>query len=736
MWYFILSNINRFILISLAFFGCLGKQWCHPVDFQKDSIQVRDLLKSAQNNAIVNFPKAISETRNALSIAQRLNNNKLKFSIYRIQGDINENNNHLNEAAACYEKALALQDSVSVSNKLDIYLEWAIINKKLANYDVTMIYYQYALNIANKVNDLEMVEFVYSGLGTLNCALSEFDKSIEFHLLSKEVAEKRQNTEGVISAYVNISTVYIKSKNYQLAYNALKKGFDLALEIKDSMRIAYILNAYGKAVKVEKKYSESISYHLNALKYCKEIHDKAMIAQTLGFLADVYTQMGLYNNAENTFKKCFTYKNYFDFYEQPNLYLSLGSFYAKTKRPVEAKRALSESLTLASNRGFIDLVQKTHRGLVDVYQQLGQSKQALKHMRIAKIYSDSVFNTEKIQRLAEAQYKFETNKEIKESEAEHKLNMAKSEKEIQELNLTQKRIILILSSILLVGVLVFAFFYIEQKNKNSQTLSQKNIEIISRNNRLEKSNEILQQFAYASAHDLKEPLRSISGFVSIINKRYTQLLPPESAEYMNFVIGGVKRMETLIAALLEYSTLASDEEDVKASTPIKQVLKDVKANLNSVVLDKNAVIEISGYLPMLKISQVHLTQLFQNLIGNAIKFCDMNPLIQVTGKVDNEHVIFKIKDNGIGMKKEYSDKAFLLFQRLSSATKYEGTGIGLAICKQIVDKYEGSIRFDSVENEGTTFIVSFPVKLIEAEIKPLKIPQNINQQTKSLIQAN
>ena len=727
MWYFNFTYTNRFLLISTAFFLCLGKQWCQTVDFQKDSIHARDLLKSAQNIAIINFPKAISETRNALSIAQRLNDNKLKFSIYRIQGDINENNNHLNEAAACYEKALALQDFVSVSNKLDIHLEWAIINKKLAKYDVTTTYYQYALNIANKINDLEMVEFVYSGLGTLNCALGEFEKAIDYHLLSKEIAEKRKNTEGVITAHVNISTVYIKSKNYQLAYEALKKGFDLALEIKDSMRIAYILNVYGKAVNVEKKYNESISYHQDALKYCEALNDKAMIAQTLGFMADVYTKMEQYDNAEKTFNKCFSYSSYFDFYEQPNLYLSLGNFYLKTKRPAEAAKAFNKSLTLASNRGFIDLIQKTHRGLVDVYQQLGQSKQALQHVRIAKIYSDSVFNTEKIQRLAEAQYKFEINKEIKEAEAEHKLSMAKSEKEIQELNLTQKRVFLLLLSILLGVGFVFLFFYIRQKNRNNRILSQKNIEIVSRNNRLEKSNEILQQFAYASAHDLKEPLRSISGFVSIINKRYTQLLPPESAEYMNFVVGGVKRMETLIAALLEYSTLASDEEDVKSSTPIIHVLEDVKANLNSIISEKNALIESSDYLPTLKISPLHLTQLLQNLIGNALKFCDKKPLIQVTGKVENEHFILQIKDNGIGMKKEYSDKVFLLFQRLSRAAQYEGTGIGLAICKQIVDKYKGTIRFESVEHEGTTFILSFPKKLMETDIKLIKTPQLINQ---------
>ena len=697
------------LLITFSLFMLVEKQWCSTIEFQRDSIQVRNSLKSAQKKAITDFPKAISEAHVALNIALKLNNNKLIFWVYKIQGNIYEDNNRLLDAYNCYEKGLALQNFISTVHKLDIYLDWAIINKKLSKYDVTRDYYQRTLDLANKVNDLEIVEFVYSGLGTLNGALGEFDKAIGYHLLSKEIAEKRKNTEGVISAYVNISTVYTQSKNYKFAYNSLEKGFELAFSIKDSMRIAYISKVYSKALCAEKKYSEAISYHQKALQYCEPINDKAMIAQILGLMADAYTQLEQFENAEKTFKRCFEYSNYFDFYEQPNLYFSMGNFYLKTKRPAEAAKALIKSLSLASNRGFIDLMQKTNRGLVDVYQQLGDSKLALKHMKIAKIYEDSIFNGDKIKRIAEAQYKFDMNK----AETEHKLSIAKSEKEIQELNLRQNRLILFSVSILSCAVLLFAFFYIKQKNQNNLILSQKNIEILLKNSRLEKSNEILQQFAYASAHDLKEPLRSISGFVSIINRQYTQLLPPESSGYMNFVVVGVKRMESLIAALLEYSTLASDEEDSKQSTPILQILQDVNANLHTVILEKNAVIEQSGFLPALKISRLHLTQLFQNLIGNAVKFSDKKPLVQVVGKLENEQYILEIKDNGIGMKEEYSDKIFRLFQRLSRSAQYEGTGIGLAICKQIVDKYEGAIRFDSVENVGTTFTLSFPVKLIE-----------------------
>ncbi len=701
--------ICRLILVIFSLSLNIEEQKCNTPETQKDSTEIKNLITAARQTAITNALQALKDLQKAIDLALELGDNKLLFSAYRIKGSISEGNNRLMEAYTCYEKALALQDFLPISKKLDIYLDWAIINKKLSKYDVTRDYYQRTLNLATKVNDQEMIEFVYSGLGTLNGALGVFDKAIEYHLLSKEIAEKRNNIGGVISAYVNISTVYTQSKNYKFAYNSLEKGYELAYASKDSIRIAYISKVYSKALSAEKKYTEAIIYLQKALKYCEPLEDKGMNAQILGLMADVYTQIGQFNDAEKTFKKCFEYSSFFDFYEQPNLYLSLGIFYLETKRPQKAAIALNKSLELASKSGFIDLIQKSNRSLVDVYQQLGDPKQALKHLKIAKIYEDSIFNGDKINRMAEAQYKFDMNK----TESEHKLNLAKSEKEIQALNLRQNRLVLLSVSLLSCVVLMFSFFYLKQKSKNNRMLSQKSIEILLKNSRLEKSNEVLQQFAYASAHDLKEPLRSISGFVSIINKRYTHLLPPESSGYMNFVVVGVKRMESLIAALLEYSTLASDEENSNDSTSLLQILNDVDGNLHSVILEKNAVIQHSGYLPALKISRLHLTQLLQNLVANAVKFSEQRPHVQIVGKVEKEEFILEIKDNGIGMKEEYSDKIFRLFQRLSRSAEYDGTGIGLAICKQIVDKYEGIIRFISVENVGTTFIISFPLKLVD-----------------------
>ena len=242
-------------------------------------------------------------------------------------------------------------------------------------------------------------------------------------------------------------------------------------------------------------------------------------------------------------------------------------------------------------------------------------------------------------------------------------------------------------------------------------------EIQLQNRRLQDSNEILHQFAYASAHDLKEPLRSIGSFTSIIAKRYLPLLPPEAIEYMSFVTGGVKRMESLLSGLLEYSTIIAEDHTATKAFNVQNVLDDVIKNLHSKIVEKGATIEYHNCATYLLVNRLHLIQLFQNLIGNALKFTSETPKITVNCAVQKQVFLISIKDNGIGIKHEHGDKIFKLFQRLSRAPQYEGTGIGLTICKNIVEKHNGKIWFESAEGQGTTFFISLPVHLVQENVQ-------------------
>ena len=469
------SVLNHLLLIVICFFLNIEKQICSTIDNKKDSTTIKDLLNTAQDNSTKDFQGALSQAKTGLSLAQNLLDSKLLFHAYRTLGIIYENNNHLIEAHTWYEKALALQEYVAIPSKLDVYLDWAIINKKLSKYAITREYYQYTLNLANQTHDMEIVEYVYTGLGTFFGSIGEFDKAIEYHLQAKEIAEKRNHTEGVILAHVNMSTIYLQTKNYKFAYSSLQKGHDLAVSTPDSIRFDYVLNAYGKVLNAEKKYTKAIKYHQKALTYCEKTGDKWMIASSLSFIADVYTNLSQYKEAESAFKRCFEYQDYFDFHEQPNLYLSLGNLYLKTNRSKEATQAFYKGLEMSTQRGFKDLILKSNLGLADVYEKNGNYNASLKHILMAEFYEDSIFNEDKSRKIAEVQYKYNTEK----SEIDYKINLEKNANEIQSLQLMQNRIILYLISVVLFVVIasIFIFYFIRQKNRNNTLLTQKNKEI-------------------------------------------------------------------------------------------------------------------------------------------------------------------------------------------------------------------------------------------------------------------
>ncbi len=291
-------------------------------------------------------------------------------------------------------------------------------------------------------------------------------------------------------------------------------------------------------------------------------------------------------------------------------------------------------------------------------------------------------------------------------------DVERSEQKFKDLQLKQSQYLLVAAVLFFSIITLFLIYFLYQRGKNYTILKQNNAKIELQNRRLEESNEILRQFAYASAHDLKEPLRSISSFTNIIKRRYMSLLPPEASEYMSFVTTGVNRMENLLSALLEYSTLIAERNVVSQPVSLQSVLEDVTNNLHLTVTEKKAVIHYPSTMCAIRMSRLHLTQLFQNLIGNALKFTTKPPEISLSFHENKEAFLITLKDNGIGMNPDYGDKVFRLFQRLSRAVQYEGTGIGLTICKSIVDKCGGKIWFESQEGMGTTFFISFPLDLV------------------------
>jgi two-component system, chemotaxis family, CheB/CheR fusion protein len=225
---------------------------------------------------------------------------------------------------------------------------------------------------------------------------------------------------------------------------------------------------------------------------------------------------------------------------------------------------------------------------------------------------------------------------------------------------------------------------------------------------LAKANLELEQFAFVASHDLQEPLRMVSSFMQLLSRRYKGKLDPEADEYIDIAVDGAKRMQLLVHDLLHLSQVGKGDPKYEI-VDTTHVLKEIVSGLKNLIDETSAKVT-SDLLPTLSYDRILLGQVFQNLIVNAIKFRDGKaPLVHVSAIRKGNEWEFSVKDNGIGIEKQYSDRIFLIFQRLHTKEAYAGTGIGLAMCKKIVERYGGRIWVESELGLGSTFFFTLPV---------------------------
>lgn len=239
--------------------------------------------------------------------------------------------------------------------------------------------------------------------------------------------------------------------------------------------------------------------------------------------------------------------------------------------------------------------------------------------------------------------------------------------------------------------------------------SQEELELAvrERTRELQRSNAELEQFAYVASHDLQEPLRMVASYTQLLADRYRGRLDADADEFIAYAIDGAKRMQELISDLLTYSRVGSGSDE-RATVECDQVLRQALENLHLAIAESGGVVT-SDPLPTIWADRVQLGQVFQNLIGNAIKFRgEEPPRVHISATDAGVAWRFSVRDNGIGIDPRYADRIFVLFQRLHAREMFPGTGIGLSLCKKIVERHGGELWMDSVPGKGSTFLFTIP----------------------------
>lgn len=275
------------------------------------------------------------------------------------------------------------------------------------------------------------------------------------------------------------------------------------------------------------------------------------------------------------------------------------------------------------------------------------------------------------------------------------------EKQIFELGLIRKN-----------GIIFYAHVEMLPQFNHETTFKMAVVDITERKrleDELKRSNAELKQFAYVASHDLQEPLRTIASFTQLLARRYEGKLDPDADEFIGFVVEASVRMKQQIEDLLEFSRVMTRGGEFK-KIKIEKILKEEISSLKTLIDENNAEITCDS-LPEVYVDPRQIARLFQNLITNSIKFKkpDEPPKIHISAGKEGNKYVFSVADNGIGIETQYKDRIFTIFQRLHTRKEYEGTGIGLAVAKKIVERHGGHIWVESSFGKGSTFYFTLPL---------------------------
>jgi signal transduction histidine kinase len=609
-------------------------------------------------------------------------------------GVIYEDNNQLDKAKEHYIKELNyIELCDNKEAKMGVFIDLAIVEKRKGNFKEAKLNYMRCLELAEAQSNNKLQDFAHYGLGTLYEASGEYEQAVQSYIKSLKLAEARGSKSDAVNTMQNLAITYTKLNNNQLALETIQKAHNEVPYLKDSTLMASIIFDYGKVLNVIGNRDEAILKFQQSLDLFRQLNFRPLIARSLFYLADVHTQKGDFAKAEQLFLECADYEQFVSKRSFTELHNKLGDLSLMKNNIEQAQGHFFQAFETAKSCDYKELLKESSQKLATTFERTGDFQNAFVYLNIASNIKDTIYNDRQSKAIAEMQVKYDSEK---------------NSHEIETLKFKQTRLLLIFGGILSLATIAFAFYLIRIRGKSNMDLRIKNNQINMQNKQLTEKNIALEQFAYAAAHDLKEPLRNIGSFANLLQRRYGNQFDESAQEYMNFILNGAKRMNDLLVGLLNLSSLTNETVGNNENVNLIEVVDIVKNNLKTSIEEKNAKVEFKGLIKNIPMNQLHTIQLMQNLIGNALKFVEKAPIITVYSVEQEDSYEIQVHDNGIGMDKAYENKVFRLFQRLDKTKNYEGNGVGLSICKNIVEKYGGKIWFESELNEGTQFFIQIP----------------------------
>ncbi|RMG63776.1 MAG: hypothetical protein D6722_17380 [Bacteroidetes bacterium] len=620
------------------------------------------------------------------------------------------------EALPWYLKALEVAEALDDRPRQFAYLDriGEIYFYPYDDYNQSLAYLKraeelggYAEGTEARARNLSRIAEVYNVLGAYNAAL-------EYQLEALRLSKSTHDTASLALGHRNMGVLYWDQKQYKLALQNFKQSLAFYQAVgrrpqPDSLaawRNAY--NVYTGMASIGAAYLELNSldtarvYIRRSLRLADSIGHEYGVAYSEGLMGNVYLANGQYDQALVNLKEAIrTFQEMGLRREWVSFSVKIAEVYTTLGQPAEALRWLEEAEAAVVDLDAPSILRDIYKAKAEAYEKRGDLSRAYISMKRYVQYKDSLMNEKKLAQMVKVEQQYEVRakeEEIRDLQAQQQA----SDRRFQ---------LVLLGGILLFGLVIGLLVWtrIRALNRINQLLEAKNEEIRLQNQRLASSNEDLRQFAHVASHDLREPLRSIGSFSTLLKRRYYDQLDDQAREFIDFISQGVSRMSTLLSDLMAYSVVGIHEQPYE-EVDISEVIEGILSKFHKEKRTQGVRISIQN-LPTITARREQMTQLFEHLIDNAIKFRSEHPpeiSIRAKARPGNRYE-FSVKDNGIGIDEAYKDKMFGLFLRLHHKfSHYQGTGIGLSICKKIVEQHKGRIWIDSELGMGTTVFFILP----------------------------
>ncbi len=606
-------------------------------------------------------------------------------------------------------KAIAeeLEDQSRIVNSLNLI---GIGYKRKGEFIKSLEYFEQGLEISRENNLKDFIPQFLNNIGLIHANRGDLNEAMKFYLEALDVLEDQGNDLAIANLTNNIGIIYFEQGKKEEALAYFERALAFQRERKDSLGMSITLTNVGESLDGMGRSPEALEKYEEALKISELINDQIGVSYLLATMGEVRFNEGKYEQASREFARALEIAEQIGDIEGKARILGLMGEVAQKQGNLKTSNDYCfEALDIAKKLGAKQSIRDLYSTIAENYKQAENFEQAFNYQTLYQAVNDSIFSEEQTLQMNELSIQFETR------EREAELKLLKEQQARSEAQLQRRTILGWLAALALLFV-SFAAWSLFQRNKRKQTFNQelqKEVDertsaLLHSNQQLEKSNKELEQFAYITSHDLKEPLRNIISFTELIERKLDGGLDEETEDYMHTVKGNARQMHALIEGVLEFARLENIDirkEIVDMNNIVDRIIKVLQASISEKKVD-------------LKVDQLHPVignspQLFlvlKNLIENAMKYNNSSrPKIHVSSKVREDGLCeIAVQDNGIGIEKDFHNKIFDMFQRLHIRKEYKGAGLGLSISKKIVKNLGGDIWVESEEGKGSKFSFTVP----------------------------